>query len=665
MRILITEEASDVQGARSLPLFKGYSGKSVDFDLVFGVTAVQLLQHLDAFLDSFVPAPFKKDAHAKKRVRMFLISHFCGPFLGLPIPLFLWMYDPQPWPQVQILAAQIAAFWLFPALLKLLPNHYTTLALISVFNLSSAILWGSYNYGGVSSPFLMWFLVMPLLAFFYLGSNNRTRIIIFAQIALGLAAFYAAYWRQNSFPLHIPVENMVEVGMVSAFCAATYVFLMSAYYSSVVDSQSELLKEIERHQRTMTMLTIAKDDAERANGAKSEFLAKMSHELRTPLNAVLGYSEILLEDAELDGRGEQIADLQKISAAGKHLLAMVNDILDISKIEAGKMDLNLEFVDLDRLVNEVESTARPLAAKNTNQFIVDREEELGTIRTDATKLRQTIFNLLSNAAKFTQNGQITLTVRRERQESGDWVSIAVADTGVGISHAQQANLFSNFAQANPTIAAKYGGTGLGLSLSQNLCRLMGGSISLRSEPGQGSCFTVRIPAGFSVEIPSKTEDAMQMAISDMRKRNQGYAGLSVPAGLSKQEKILLVDDDRGFLELAERLLLKEGYSPVATDAPESALQIARTVKPAAIFIDILMPGANGWDVLSALRSDPVTAGIPVVMMSVLDDQKTARENGAAALMTKPIDGNKLKDVLSLIKAASVGTQSATRMAAVG
>lgn len=627
---------------------------------------MQLFQHLNAFLDWFVPAYYKKDAHAKKRVRMFLISHFCGPFIGLPIPLFLWMYDPQPWPQVPILAAQIGAFSLFPMLLRLFPRHYGTLALISVFNLSSAILWGSYNYGGVSSPFLMWFLVMPLLAFFYLGSSNKTRIIIFAQIAFGLVAFYAAYRHENSFPLHIPVESMVEIGMISAFSAATYVFLMAAYYSSVVDSQSELLREIDSHEQTMKMLTIAKDDAERANGAKSEFLAKMSHELRTPLNAVLGYSEILLEDAELDGRGEQIADLQKISAAGKHLLAMVNDILDISKIEAGKMDLNLEFVDLDKLVEEVESTARPLAAKNTNQFIVEREEELGIIRADATKLRQTIFNLLSNASKFTQNGQITLVVRRERQNGGDWVSIAVADTGVGISPEQQANLFSNFAQANPTIAAKYGGTGLGLSLSQNLCRLMGGSISLQSEPGHGSRFTIRIPAGIDAEMPARAEEATDMAPVDTSERRKAYAGLSVPAaGLGRQEKILLVDDDHGFLELAERLLLKEGYSPIATDAPESALQIARTVRPAVIFIDILMPGANGWEVLSALRSDPVTARIPVVMLSVLDDQKTARENGAAALLTKPIDGNKLKDVLRLIKAAGVDGHGDGRLAAVG
>lgn len=613
---------------------------------------MQVLQKLDAFLDWFVPEEAKKDPHARKRVRMFLISHFCGPILSAPLPLGLLMYDPSPWPHVHILTAQIWAFWLFPWALKLFPRHYTTLALISVFNLSSAILWGSYNYGGASSPFLMWFLVVPLLAFFYLGSTNRIRVVIFAQIAVGLAAFYMAYSLDNTFPVHIPVESMVEIGIISSFCAATYVFLMAAYYSAVVDSQSELLKEIDRHEHTMMMLTVAKEDAERANGAKSDFLAKMSHELRTPLNAVLGYSEILLEDAELEGRGEQIADLQKISAAGKHLLAMVNDILDISKIEAGKMELNLETFDMDALVNEVESTARPLVAKNTNALVVERDAELGPILADATKLRQCIFNLLSNAAKFTQNGRITLSVSRFRKGEQDWIAIVVADTGVGISKDQQSALFSNFSQANPAITAKYGGTGLGLSLSQNLCHIMGGSIELESELGKGSRFTIRLPAGrpATAAAAGSDNDLLEDAIADNNERAKGHAGLSMPAvGAARQEKILLIDDDRGFLELAERLLLKEGYSPIATDAPESALQLARAVRPAAIFVDILMPGLNGWDVLSTLKSDPATASIPVVMLSVLDDQQTARDQGAAFLMTKPLDGNKLRTLLEQLK----------------
>lgn len=620
---------------------------------------MHFLRTLEAFIDWFVPADVKEDAHAKKRVRMFLISHICGPFLGAPIPIFLWIYDPNPSPQVPILAAQIGAFWLFPLALKIFPRHYTALAVISVFNLSSAILWGSYNYGGASSPFLMWFLVMPLLAFFYLGSSTATRVIIFAQIAVGLVAFYAAFRLENSFPSHIPIEAMVEIGIISAFCAATYVFLMASYYSSVVDSQSDLLREIDRHQQTMEMLTVAKDDAVRANGAKSDFLAKMSHELRTPLNAVLGYSEILLEDAELDGRGEQIADLQKISAAGKHLLAMVNDILDISKIEAGKMELNLETVDLDKLVHEVEATGRPLSAKNTNTFIVERSENLGSIRADVTKLRQAIFNLLSNAAKFTQNGQIKLAVRRELEAGAEWVVISVSDTGVGISKEQQASLFSNFSQANPSIAAKYGGTGLGLSLSQNLCRLMGGRIAIESEPGKGSCFTIHLPVNPDGHVGGDDEDGLYEAMIDNRERRQGYTGLSSPVhGQQKQEKILLVDDDRAFLELAERLLLKEGYSPIATDAPESVLQIARTVRPTAIFVDILMPGLSGWDVLATLKSDPVTAAIPVVMLSVLDDPQKARDHGAEILMTKPLDTQKLRQALHAARQRSANATKA-------
>jgi len=606
---------------------------------------MEFMRWLDALTDWCTPEHVKDDPHAKKRVRMFLISHFFGPILSGPIPLFLYLYDPNPWPHVPILAAQIGAFWLFPIALKLLPRHYTPLALISTFNLSSAILWGSYNYGGASSPFLMWFLVVPLLAFFYLGSNNRTRLIIFAQIAVGLTAFYAAFLMENSFPSHIPVHEMVGIGVISAFSAATYVFLMASYYSSVVDSQSELLKEIDRHQDTLKKLTVAEDDAERANGAKSDFLAKMSHELRTPLNAVLGYSEILLEDAELEGRGEQIADLQKISGAGKHLLAMVNDILDISKIEAGKMGLNLETVDLDKLVDEVEATSRPLAAKNTNLFVVERPDKLGTIQADATKLRQAIFNLLSNAAKFTQNGQIKLVVSRDMRHSGEWIAIAVSDTGVGISKEQQANLFSNFSQANAAIAAKFGGTGLGLSLSQNLCHLMGGLITVESEAGKGSCFTIHLPATVAASETGE-ETMLKEASADSRERREAYAGMAGHAiDHQKMDKVLVVDDDLNFLELSERLLLKEGFSPIATDAPTSVLQIARTVKPTAIFLDVLMPEMNGWDVLKALKADPVTSSIPVVMLSVLDDQASARDAGAVALMTKPLDSNKLRAAL--------------------
>lgn len=621
---------------------------------------MQALRKLDALIDWLMPPQFRDDTHAAKRARMFLMSHLFGPFLGAPIWISLSILDPSPWPHVAILSGSICSFWLFPIALKVLPQYYTGLALLSVFNLSFAILWGAFQYGGASSPFLMWLLIVPLLAFFYLGSSVSTRVVIFAQITLGLALFYAGFLLNNEFPEHIPVQQMVSLGVISTFCAAMYVFFMASYYSRVVDSQSELLKEIDRHHGTMTKLLASKEEAERANGAKSDFLAKMSHELRTPLNAVLGYSEILLEDAELDGQGERIADLQKISSAGKHLLAMVNDILDISKIEAGKMELNLETINVSTVVDEIESTGRPLAAKNTNSFVVLRHDNLGTMVGDVTKLRQAIFNLLSNAAKFTQNGEITFEAKRRTVGGLDWIYVSVTDTGPGISQEQQAMLFTNFAQATPAIAAKFGGTGLGLSLSQNLCHLMGGNITVESDLGKGSRFTIALPAG-KAATSTATDSLLAEATADATERNSGFAGLS-SSDAGHQERVLIVDDDRIFLELAERVLLKEGYSPICTDAPESVLQIARTARPVAILLDIKMPGLNGWDVLDALKSDPATAGIPVFMLSIFEERHRALDSGAFGLITKPLDITKFKAAL---KAAAESLPADRRRATAG
>jgi signal transduction histidine kinase len=238
----------------------------------------------------------------------------------------------------------------------------------------------------------------------------------------------------------------------------------------------------------------AQEAAEQANRSKGIFLANMSHELRTPLNAIIGYGEMLLEEAEDLGQPGFIPDLQKIHAAAKHLLALINDILDLSKIEAGKMDLYYETFDVASMIQDVMATIAPLVKKNANALKVHCADDLGAMRADLTKVRQTLFNLLSNACKFTEHGTITVEVTRETGDGGGWVTFRVRDSGIGMTPEQMEKLFQEFSQADASTTRKYGGTGLGLAISRKFCRLMGGDITVESTVGQGSTFTITLPA---------------------------------------------------------------------------------------------------------------------------------------------------------------------------
>ena len=583
-------------------------------------------------LDWFMPSALKAEREMEQPARMFLISHIFGPFLGHTITIYLYVLDPHPGYQLWVLALSITAFWAFPFALKR-TGAYVALALLSVQNLIFAVLWGAYHYGGVSSPFLPWLLVVPLLAFFYLGPAVRPRLIVLGMIVTNVTLFYVSYALGHSFPEHVPLTALTGIGILSTLCAAIYVSMMALSYANIVANQSELEHEVQNHRATAIKLREAKEEAEAANRAKSEFLAKMSHELRTPLNAVIGYSDMLLEDLEIESaEAQQAEDLRKINGAGKHLLSLITDVLDLSKIEAGKMELFNERFDFGALVDDMVAMSRPLCARNGNELIVERERDLGTVEGDVTKLRQAVLNLLSNAAKFTRNGRVTLTVGRESRTGGDWIRIAVHDTGIGISRDNLSKLFQNFNQAESSTSTKYGGTGLGLSLTQKLSRLMGGDVTVESELGRGSSFTIRLPASLADTV-------------------QGRAGvdrtaepMAADAG-GRQNIILVVDDDPAVLDLMQRMLTKEGFRPMLADDPRTVLGLAQSAKPSVIILDVLMPGMNGWEILRAIKANRDLEGCAVVMLTIVDDRRTALALGAAEHLVKPVDRDVLMRVL--------------------
>jgi len=377
----------------------------------------------------------------------------------------------------------------------------------------------------------------------------------------------------------------------------------------------------------------AMEKAEEANQAKSGFLANMSHELRTPMNAIIGYAEILREDAEDEENEEVIPDLDKIITAGKHLLTLINDVLDLSKIESGKMELFLEDFDIGEMVDEVASTVQSLVDKNSNKLDIEIVPEIGSMHADLTKVRQMLFNLISNAAKFTNEGTITIDVSSQDDENGRRILMKVRDTGIGIPEEKLDRIFEEFTQADNSTTRNYGGTGLGLALVRSFAEMMDGDASVESIVGEGSTFSIDLPVQV---VDSKSKETA--AVVD------GADGKAVSTAQPGQT-VLVIDDDLSARELLRRNLEAQGRHVILADNGEQGLELARSQRPAVITLDVMMPGMDGWTVLGKIKEDPEIRDIPVVMVSMVAEEGVGASLGAVGHLRKPVNREKLRELI--------------------
>lgn len=393
--------------------------------------------------------------------------------------------------------------------------------------------------------------------------------------------------------------------------------------------------------RLNSALVDARDTAIDASKSKSTFLANMSHELRTPLNAIIGYAELVQEDVTDEELPEHIAaDVRKIHVAAEHLLHIINDILDVSKIEAGKMELYNETFPLSELIYSVTSTISNLVEKNGNKLVVNVPDFVGSIHADRMKLRQGLLNLMSNAAKFTRNGRVELNISRDFDFAGEWLVFEVVDSGIGIAEDRMEHLFDSFTQADQSTTRQYGGTGLGLTITNQFVQMMGGSLEVASVEGEGSTFTIRLPSrldGLGAEDTSLAELTSNA--------EDDYPEIAISEDDGSRSIVLCIDDDENVTDLVSRFLPADEFIVLRAGSGAEGLSLARRFSPSVITLDVMMPGADGWSVLSSLKSDPDLASIPVIMLTIVAERQKGFTLGATDYLTKPIQRKRLRETI--------------------
>ena len=445
-------------------------------------------------IDYFVPASLENDRSGANQARMFLISHTMGPILGNSVPLALYMFDPTPGYDVLVLALSITAFWLFPPLLKR-EWSYKWLVMSSVALLNFAILWSCYFYGGVASPTLPWILIIPILSLFYIGGERHLQPHLLGISGGAFTLFLITYFYFEPETNDMPIVAMQGLGLVSTTAALCYIATMAIYYSRIFDAGLELENEVKRRMKTTDELRTAVAAADRASSVKSEFLARMSHELRTPLNAVLGYTELLKEDSEDIGDTASVKDIDRIHDAASYLIRLINMILDMSKIEAGRMSFDYRPHNLKSTIERGVQNVGYLIERTGNQVEFQLFDNLETVVMDQGRFLQVVEAVLENAAQHTENGTITISAKGTTMHRGEQgFELVIQDTGEGIPASELGMIFESFGAArDASDDGRYGGTGLSLTVMKKMCHAMRGMIEAQSVEGEGSKFTITLP----------------------------------------------------------------------------------------------------------------------------------------------------------------------------